>query len=214
MSSREQILNQLRQAPQPFGDVAPITERRHMVPLVDTSPEALRTLFVENAEKLLCVVEQPQNAEEAIEKILTIIGGDKNVTAWDFEHIPLPGLPETLAQNAITVAEADNPEIKVGITGAATALAATGSLVVINRPGQSSYSSLLPEVHIAVITADQITTDLEDWMVEQRQQGLDKFRQSSNTTIISGPSRTGDIAMEIVMGAHGPAELHIILLPS
>lgn len=213
MSSRDQILKKLREAPQPFTEVAPIPEQRHMVPLTDTSPEALRSLFVENAEKLLCVVQQPQDTEEAIEAILALIGTDKNVTAWDFAHIPLPGLPEALDNTGIAVAESNDASVRVGITGAATALAATGSLVMVNRAGQASYQSLLPEVHIAVLTPDQITTDLEDWMVEQRQQGLDRFRESSNTTIVSGPSRTGDIAMEIVMGAHGPAELHIILLP-
>jgi L-lactate dehydrogenase complex protein LldG len=72
--------------------------------------------------------------------------------------------------------------------------------------------SLLPPVHIAIIRADQIIPDLETWGAALRSHGLDAFREIASAVIISGPSRTADIAQTMILGMHGPWELHIIIL--
>lgn len=69
-------------------------------------------------------------------------------------------------------------------------------------------------VHIAVVQSSQIVPNLESWWAEQRAARLEQVRQRSNVVIITGPSRTADIAMQLVMGMHGPQELHLILLNS
>jgi L-lactate dehydrogenase complex protein LldG len=102
--------------------------------------------------------------------------------------------------------------MRVGITGVDAALAATGSLVLAAGVGKHRVTSLLPPLHIAVVRASQIMPDLESWVAMQRAQGLDAFRRMSSVIVISGPSRTADIAMQLIMGMHGPAELHIILI--
>jgi L-lactate utilization protein LutC len=63
-----------------------------------------------------------------------------------------------------------------------------------------------------VITSDQILATLEQWISRQRANGLSAFQQISNIVIVSGPSRTADIAMELILGMHGPGELHIVIL--
>lgn len=50
---------------------------------------------------------------------------------------------------------------------------------------------------------------MESWLAQKR---LNDIRAASNVVIISGASRTADIAMELILGMHGPRELHIILL--
>ena len=49
----------------------------------------------------------------------------------------------------------------------------------------------------------------ETWMAAQ---DLDQFRSASNVVLISGPSRTADIANELVMGVHGPGSVQIAVL--
>jgi L-lactate dehydrogenase complex protein LldG len=73
-------------------------------------------------------------------------------------------------------------------------------------------ASLLPPVHIAVLTEDRIVPRLEDYIAAQRAQRLGVFRGSSNVTLITGSSRTSDIEMHPVFGVHGPLELHIVLI--
>jgi hypothetical protein len=52
MSSRDSILKNLRQAQQPCADVPPIARRSDLSPAHDTSPEALKRRFIEEADKL------------------------------------------------------------------------------------------------------------------------------------------------------------------
>jgi L-lactate dehydrogenase complex protein LldG len=73
-------------------------------------------------------------------------------------------------------------------------------------------ASLLPPVHIAIVTTDQLVPRLEDYIAAQRANHLGVFRRSSNVTLITGCSRTSDIEMHPVFGVHGPLELHVILI--
>ena len=59
MSSRDNILGRLRAARRPFEDLPPLTSHRHMAPVDDTSPEALRARFIQEAEALGCLVTTP-----------------------------------------------------------------------------------------------------------------------------------------------------------
>lgn len=110
----------------------------------------------------------------------------------------------------MTIVEPDDPSVRVGLSGAPAALAATGSLVLASDTGQYRNASLLPPVHIVIVTTSQIIPDFESWIAEQRANQLDHFRRSSNIVLISGPSKTADIAMELILGMHGPVELHVV----
>lgn len=209
MSSRKTILNRLRSAQQPFTDVAPPAEKRIVAPMTDASPSALRERFVAEAEKLNATVWQPRDAREAIDQLLELIGPDKTVLAWDFDTIPVPGLEAELAEAQITVGEPTDGDVRVGITGVDAAFAATGSIVVKSGAKTPRHVSLLPYVHIAVVKQAQIVPQMEAWMQQQDRQA---FRQVSHINIISGASRTADIGMELVLGAHGPATLHLMIV--
>jgi L-lactate utilization protein LutC len=212
MSSRNTILNKLRAAQQPFTDIPTVTERRAMVPLTDTSPEGLYARFVQEAKGIGCRLYEPTSLSDAIEQLLGIIGTDKTVSAWERQHIPLENLDAALTSAGIRIAAPDDSGVRVGITGADAGLAGTGSVVLISGAGKYRQVSLLPELHVAVMRADAIMAGMEDWIAQQRITGLDEFRRAANIVIVTGPSKTADIAQELILGAHGPKEIHIILI--
>jgi L-lactate dehydrogenase complex protein LldG len=98
----------------------------------------------------------------------------------------------------------------LGITGVAHLIAETGSLVVESGPDRPRSPSLLPPVHIAVADTAQLLPDLFD-LFDPRPAGSSL---PSNLTLITGPSKTGDIELRLVTGVHGPGVLHVVLIGS
>lgn len=212
MNSREQILGKLRQGKRPFPDAQSPTDYLPMIPKIELDQTALITRFVQEAEKAGCVVHQVSGNQAALNVVMQLMKGDTAVSCWQLDQISIPGLEDAFHQANIAC-HGQDATVRVGLTGVDAALAATGSVVVMSGNGRYRAASLLPPIHVAVVTSAQILPDLESWWAKQRTQGLKKTRQSSNIIVISGPSRTADIAMQLVMGMHGPKKLHIILLP-
>lgn len=99
-----------------------------------------------------------------------------------------------------------------GITGVDWAVAETGSLVVCARAGGRGRSvSLLPPLHAAIFTPSQIVPDLFDLF---RELGVTNAAAGlpSNVTLITGPSKTGDIQLKLTTGVHGPGEVHAVIV--
>lgn len=211
MSSKNRILSKLRRAEETFSDVPLIDNRKKMVNLPDNSPEYLKTRFIEEAEKLSCFVYPVEDETEAMNKLLLLIDNENQVLAWDDSNLPF-AIKSRLAGKQITIASPDDATAPIGITGVDVALAGTSSLVVSSGQGKYRTASLLPDKHIALVKTSQIMPDFESWIASQKESGMDAFKQSSNTTIISGPSKTADIAQELIKGAHGPRQVHIILI--
>jgi L-lactate dehydrogenase complex protein LldG len=103
-------------------------------------------------------------------------------------------------------AKDDDP---VGVTGAFAAIAETGTLVLASGPDTPASVSLLPETHVAVLEARRIVPHMEDaWALARAEFG--QLPRAIN--FVSGPSRTADIDQTIVLGAHGPYRVHIVLV--
>jgi L-lactate dehydrogenase complex protein LldG len=98
---------------------------------------------------------------------------------------------------------------RLGITGAFCAIAETGTLVVLAGADTPTATTLLPDTHIAVVRADRIVSGMEEAfaLVRRERGGLPRA-----VNLISGPSRTGDIEQTIVLGAHGPYRVHVLVL--
>lgn len=208
MSARGNILNRLRKGQQPFTDVQSIAKHNVIVPMDNVN---LLERFIEQARALSAHIHQADSYTSAIKYIQGVLSDDKQVLSWDFDYIPLVGLQDVLRDNGVAIADSQDGSVRIGITGAEAALSATGSLVISAKEGRPRSVSLLPHVHIAIITQDQILPHFDAW-IELQSQNISNFRDVGNHTVITGASRTADIGMELVLGAHGPAELHIILL--
>ncbi|HEX4856525.1 MAG TPA: lactate utilization protein C [Limnobacter sp.] len=97
----------------------------------------------------------------------------------------------------------------VGISAVACAVAETGTLVFASRPDEPASTHLLPETHIAIVKVDQVVHTMEDAFSRLRAEGRVMPRALN---FVSGPSRTADIEQTIVLGAHGPYRVHLILV--
>jgi len=98
----------------------------------------------------------------------------------------------------------------IGISSVDFAVAETGTLVVASRPGQERAASLTPPVHIALVDEAQIVPDLFD--VFARLDALGWESLPSNLAFITGPSKTGDIELQLTTGVHGPGKWHVVIL--
>jgi L-lactate dehydrogenase complex protein LldG len=98
---------------------------------------------------------------------------------------------------------------RLGITGVFCAIAETGTLVVLSGADTPTATTLLPDTHIAIVSANRIVDTMEDAFAMIRQERGSVPRAIN---MISGPSRTGDIEQTIVLGAHGPFRVHILVV--
>jgi L-lactate dehydrogenase complex protein LldG len=98
---------------------------------------------------------------------------------------------------------------RLGITGVFCAIAETGTLVILSGADTPTATTLLPDTHVAIVSANRIVDTMEDaFAVVRKERG--SVPRAIN--MISGPSRTGDIEQTIVLGAHGPFRVHILVV--
>jgi L-lactate dehydrogenase complex protein LldG len=103
--------------------------------------------------------------------------------------------------------EGDDP---VSVTGAFSAVAETGTLALTSGAPSPTLLNFLPENHIVVLDARDLSGSYEDlWAKLKAAYGAEMPR---TLNLVTGPSRSGDIEQTILMGAHGPKRLHIILV--
>lgn len=100
-----------------------------------------------------------------------------------------------------------------GITGA-NVITADGRIVLLENEGNISLVSRLPEKHIIISGWEKIVPTMEDAMKVVRAASVWGTGQDwpVYVSIISGPSKTADIQNELVIGAQGAKEVHLILL--
>ncbi|MEP6943788.1 MAG: LUD domain-containing protein [Betaproteobacteria bacterium] len=98
---------------------------------------------------------------------------------------------------------------RLGITGTFCAIAETGTLVFLTGADAPTATALLPDTHVAVVAAGRIVATMEDAFALIRSE---RGQVPRAINLISGPSRTGDIEQTIVLGAHGPYRLHIVVI--
>ena len=99
----------------------------------------------------------------------------------------------------------------VGLSYAASGVAETGTLVLTSGGDNPTTINFLPENHIVVVDAADIRGDYEA-ALEAVRASLPAGEMPRTINMITGPSRSGDIEQTILLGAHGPRNLHIIVV--
>jgi L-lactate utilization protein LutC len=149
--------------------------------------------------------------------------GASSAVCWKHDLLDRLGLPESLAAAGVAVYDYDRLmaldecerrsallACDVGITSCDYAIAETGTLMMFARPGQERVASLLPPMHIAIVERQQIVPDLVDAFAILQKSSVASM--PSNVTFITGPSKTGDIELQLTTGVHGPGKWRVIVI--
>ena len=101
----------------------------------------------------------------------------------------------------------------IGISGANVVAAETGTLFIIENEGNVRLATGAPPVHIALVGMEKLVpTMLDAFKVAEVTWRYANYTVPSYVSLISGPSKTGDIEKVTTYGAHGPAQYHVIFL--
>ncbi len=164
-------------------------------------------LFVQRAKAMLCTVDEVSTMDAvpaACAKYLDENKLDGQPAIW-------PSLNE-LSWGALGRGSrfgAPSGDDLIGVSAVAYAVAETGTLVFASKADEPASTHLLPETHIAVVRVDQIMHTMEEAFARLRADGRAMPRALN---FVSGPSRTADIEQTIVLGAHGPYRVHVIVV--
>jgi len=214
MSARENILQRIRAANGRTGalgegerEVALSRLRAHpRGPLPDMSWELLPR-FRERCIAMMSSVAEVASLAQVPRDVAKYLTGNKlplrGVCWTEFADLDWAGAGLQIA------ARPANGDDKVGITSTYCALAENGTLMLLSGQDNHATTSLLPDNHIAIVPASRIVRAMEDgWDLLRREHGS----PPRQVNFISGPSRTADIEMTLVMGAHGPFRVHVIIV--
>jgi L-lactate dehydrogenase complex protein LldG len=108
------------------------------------------------------------------------------------------------------MAKTDLEKVSAGITGCDALIAQTGSVLLTAQSAGGRALSVLPVHHVVIATSAQLVADLPAAFEVLEHKYAPNF--PSFMTFITGPSRTGDIERVLVLGAHGPRKLTVILI--
>jgi L-lactate dehydrogenase complex protein LldG len=133
----------------------------------------------------------------------------RGATLWQTPQLRAWGLAEKLTSLGVEVAPPDATLAQIatcdlGVTGVDAALPETGSLLLRSGPDRPRTTSLLPRVHVALLTPAALRASLGE--------ALGECRGVSCAALITGPSRTSDIELTLTIGVHGPKALYVWVL--
>ena len=99
----------------------------------------------------------------------------------------------------------------VSVSHAFGGVAETGTLAMASGPNNPTTLNFLPDTHIVVVDAKDVAGDYETvWARLRETFGIDALPRAIN--MITGPSRSADIAQILILGAHGPRRLHVLIV--
>jgi len=200
--AREEILNKLKSAVHSVP-VEPDLKQ----PIYHSIDVPLELAFKENLEKVNGFVHLYSSEEELYH------GLKEFLAPWQKESIFSCEDEVNIRLNAHGILFQQNTElptnIEVGITGCEFLIAHTGSVMVSSAQKGGRQMFVYPPIHVVVASKDQLVSYLEEAYSGIQEKYKDGF--PSQIALITGPSRTADIEKTLVLGAHGPRELHVFL---
>jgi L-lactate dehydrogenase complex protein LldG len=222
VSGREAVLGKVRRALGVNGDEAARKEAvadRLGQPASNTIPargkldgEGRVALFGRMAEGVSATVERvasPAEVPGAVARYLRShnlpqqlrTGGDAAISSLPWEHEP----------HLERKSGASDGHDAVSLSQAFAGVAETGTLVLLSGPDNPTTLNFLPDTHIVLVNANDVAGDYETvWRRIRERQGAGKMPRTVN--LVTGPSRSADIEQTLILGAHGPRALHILVV--
>ena len=186
---------------------------RHLTPARATKPrpELIEQFkgFLEGQSAKVVVVEGPGAVPGAVARYLAERKLPARIRAgvdpW------LTALPWSEAAPLVLLKGPAGPADTAGLSHAQAGIAETGTLVLASGADNPVTLTFLPETHVIVVAEDDIVGSLEDGF------GLVRARFGERNlprtiNFVSGASRTADIGGRLVIGAHGPRHLAVVVV--
>ena len=221
MSARDEIFAAIRRSLHVTGEEAPrraaVASRLAeapigVVPQRGQGDAAHRAVtFKAEAERAQASVAEIARAEDVPAEIARFLReSNLPATLRMGEDARLAALP--WADTALEVAHgpSDGHDLNA-VSAAFAAVAETGTLALVSGPDNPTTLNLLPDNHIVIVFASDLVGDFENVFTKLRgAYGQGKAPRTLN--FITGPSRSADIEQTLLLGAHGPRRLHIVVI--
>jgi L-lactate dehydrogenase complex protein LldG len=214
MAARERILAEIRKRQGRGGPLSP-AERERIDTYLRRHPRG--PLRAPAADAIAAFRERAEASSSTTDRVATLGEAPVAVAKYlDAHQLPRSGSVWPLlagvdwrAAGLALEARAANGDDAIGVTGVFSAIAETGTLMLCSGVETPATVSLLPETHVALVPVERIVPFMEDaWDLARAELG--QLPRAVN--FVSGPSRTADIEQTIVLGAHGPYRVHIVLV--
>jgi len=219
MTPKEQVLGSIRRGLRRSAlsdeQAAPLRQRvaahpRHLIPARSRIDHAAQiTLFIANVTKEYGTVIR--------------VGGVADVPGAISDYLASQNLPSRIVvaphpalrdvpwhdRPLLEIREGRaGPLDPVSVTQGFAAIAETGTLMLPSAPERPTTLNLLPDTAIVVLQASRVVGPYEDaWDLLRAEGGMPR-----NVMLVTGPSRSADIEQTLELGAHGPRNLHVVLI--
>tara|TARA_B100001123_G_scaffold446231_1_gene600001 strand:+ start:1233 stop:1919 length:687 start_codon:yes stop_codon:yes gene_type:complete len=224
MSSRDQILNKLRSTLDRTDEKSELNDIRQQ--LITPKPQPIPNRGNPKANDRIPIFEELALAANcSIERVSTPQDIPRSVANWLAHNNLPPSL--VIARNPTLeglswsdhsflsirtgIPEKDD---EVGLNLALAGISETGTLMFASSPQTPTSLNFLPENHIAIVGASTIVGSYEEAIKRLKPPETEQPHSQMPRVLnfVTGPSRTGDIALKLELGAHGPKRLHIVIV--
>ena len=178
-------------------------------PLRPVMGDDLVAHFTAKAEGIAATVEAVDAAEAVPPAIAAYLASKDLAMEINTGEDPwLKEMPWSSAGLTVTVCHPRDAGL-TGVSHAAFAIAETGTVAMASGADNPVTLNYLADYHIVVVEKSRVVAFQEEIWAELRERGMPRA-----LGFITGPSRTGDIEFDIQLGAHGPRNLHVIIVES
>ncbi len=227
MSEREKILSRIREA-LTLSAAVPGHPQDHLLQVVSEEEAAQHihewlpavgetledglALFAKNSYELKTDFRLVDSEEDLLAQLAEMASGWKKIAIHRGELTDAVcgklGLPVCITDEGYDASYLESCD--VGITQCDCLVAQTGSVLVTARSAGGRALSVLPPHHIVLARRDQLLPDLPSAFALLEERYATNY--PSFISLITGPSRTGDIERILVLGAHGPKQLTVLCI--
>ncbi len=122
----------------------------------------------------------------------------------------LKDLPWSTTALEVTSGASDGRDL-VAVNRVFGGVAETATLALVSGPDSPTTLNFLPDYAIAVVKRSEICGDYETLWAKLRER-FGKGVMPRTVNWVTGPSRSGDIEQTLLLGAHGPRSVHVLLV--